>query len=83
MPTVASDDKKIIPIKVPSKIIQQFDAIREEVGFGNRAATFTYLVKFYQSTRQGELEDALDGLDMALSRVDKKKIPSLKKQLGL
>ncbi len=83
MATIATDDKKIIPIKVPLQIVEQFDAIQHEEGFGNRAATFTYLIKFYRNTRQDELEEALDGLDHVLARIDKKKIPPLKKQLGL
>lgn len=78
-----TDDKKLIPIKVPSHIIEQFDAIQEEEGFGNRAATFTYLIKFYRNKRQDDLEESLEELDRILSRIDKKKIPSLKKQLGL
>lgn len=75
--------KKIIPIKVEPIIIEEFDEIKEEEGIGNRAATFTFLVKEYRQRKQMEFEKAADQLGEVLDRINKKKIPSPEEQLGL
>lgn len=83
MPRTDRISKKLLPIKVPTLVVDQFDEIQEQEGFGNRAATFTFLVKFYRQKKHDELSRAVEDLDKTLSRIDKKKIPSLKSQLGL
>ncbi len=78
-----TQEKKIMPIKVSPIIVAEFDQIQEEEGFGSRASTFSFLVKSYHQRKYYELEKAADELDKVIDKVDKKKIPSLKKQLGL
>lgn len=73
--------KKVLPIKVSQKVVEEFDDIQHSEGFGNRASTFTFLVKFYQLKKQSKFEKAADDLGGLLEKIDPEKTPSLKEQL--
>lgn len=76
-------NKKILPIKVSQIIVDEFDQIQEAEGLGNRASTFSFLVKYYHQKQWHEFEKAADELGEVLDRIDAKKIPSPEEQLGL
>jgi|CXWL01.1.fsa_nt_gi hypothetical protein len=81
--TTIITDKVILPLKVSSRIADEFDSIQEQEGFGNRAATFVFLIKYYFQKKNDELSRAVEDFDRVLSGIDRKNIPSLKTQLGL
>jgi hypothetical protein len=78
-----TQEKKIMPIKVSPIIVEEFDRIQEEEGLGNRASTFSFLVKYYHQKQWQEFEKAADELGDVLDRIDPKNIPSAEEQLGI
>ncbi|OGJ52266.1 hypothetical protein A2335_02215 [Candidatus Peregrinibacteria bacterium RIFOXYB2_FULL_32_7] len=78
-----NDTKKILPIKVSQVIVDEFDDIKESEGLGNRASTFSFLVKYYKMKQLHEFGRAIDELSNVVDKIDPKKIPSAEEQLGL
>lgn len=70
-----------IVLKVPEKIPTELDLIQEEEGLGNRTSTVTFLIKYYFLTKKTSLQNSLDLLGMALSKIDVEKLSSPREQL--
>jgi hypothetical protein len=77
------DDKKLIPIKVPQKVYKKFLQIQEETGFGNKAATFTFLVHQYNPEKTlYDIDKASEELDKVVDKIDWENMPSTEDQLS-
>ena len=70
-----------IVLKVPEKIPAELSLIQEEEGLGNRTSTVTFLIKYYFLTKKTSLQQSLDLLGAALSKIDVTKLPSAQEQI--
>ena len=72
---------KTIILKVDEKIPQELDLIKSSEGFGNRTATFAFLIKYYFLTKQNSLGHSIKFLDSLLDKVDTNNLLSAEEQL--
>lgn len=72
---------KTIIFKVNEKIPQELDLIKESEGLGNRTSTFTFLIKYYNLTKNNKLDNSIDHLNKLLEKIDINSLPSAEEQL--
>jgi hypothetical protein len=72
---------KTIIMKVDEKVPHELDLIMEAEGFGNRTATFNFLVKYYFLTKKDSLDSSIQMLNNLLDKIDTESLPSARDQL--